>query len=262
MPEWWLLLAMLGSVGLLGLLWSPLLLALPLLVLALAVTLTEAGLSARLSWRGRRRGPGVRTLTASLYLLQPLARLVGRLGYGLTPWRRPDGFGFLVPRSRELEVWSEQWLSCEDRLERIEKTIQANCVVPIRGGDYDRWDIECRGGMLGSARLRHTIEEHGAGRQLVRYRVWPRVSWFGLGLPLLLGLVAALALHDGAHLVAVALGLLAASLGAHALWECGCASGAIVRAVDVGPVEELEQALIELVRETQMPESESVGVQS
>jgi GT2 family glycosyltransferase len=262
MPEWWLLLAMLGSVGLLGLLWSPLLLSLLVLVLALAVTLTEAGLSARLSWRGRSRGPGVRTLTASLYLLQPLARLGGRLGYGLTPWRRPGGFGFLVPRSRELEVWSEQWLPCESRLEAIVKTIQANCVVPIRGGDYDRWDIECRGGMLGSARLRHTIEEHGAGRQLVRYRVWPRVSWFGLGLPLLLGLLATLALHDGARSVAVALGLLAAALGAHALWECGCASGEIVRAVTVGPVEELEQALIERVRETQMPESESVGVQS
>jgi len=262
MPEWWLLLAVLGVVGFLGLSWSPLLFALPLLVLALAVTVTEAGLRAGRSWRGRRCGLGVRTLTTSLSLLQPLARLVGRLGDGLAPWRRPGGSGFLVPRSRDLDLWSEQWHSCEDRLEAIVETIQANSIVPIRGGDYDRWDIECRGGMLGSARLRHTIEEHGAGRQLVRYRVWPRVSWFGLGLPLLLGLLAALALHDGARPAAVGLGVFAAALGAHALWECGCASGAIVRATDSRPAEDFEQALIERVRETQMPESGSVGVQS
>jgi glycosyltransferase involved in cell wall biosynthesis len=262
MPEWWLLLAVLGLVGFLGLSWSPLLFALPLLVLALAGTVTEAGLRAGLSWRGRRGGLGVRTLTASLYLLQPLARLVGRLGDGLTPWRRPGGSGFLVPRARDLDVWSEEWHSSDDRLEAIVEAIQANSIVPIRGGDYDRWDIECRGGMLGSARLRHTIEEHGAGRQLVRYRVWPRVSWFGLGLPLLLGLLAALALHDGAPPAAVGLGVFGAALGAHVLWECGCASGAIVRAADTRPAEELEQALIDRVRETQMPESESVGVQS
>ncbi|MGH3371672.1 MAG: glycosyltransferase family 2 protein, partial [Nocardioidaceae bacterium] len=97
MPEWWLLLAVLGLVGFLGLSWSPLLFAVPLLVLAVAVTLTEAGLSAGRSWRGRRCGLGVRTLTTALYLLQPLARLVGRLGDGLTPWRHPGGSGFLVP---------------------------------------------------------------------------------------------------------------------------------------------------------------------
>jgi GT2 family glycosyltransferase len=262
MPEWWLLLAVLGLVGFLGLSWSPLLFALPLLVLALTLTLTEAGLSAGLSWRGRKCGLGVRTLTALLYLLQPLARLVGRLGNGLTPWRRPGGSGFLAPRPRDLEVWNEEWHSCEDRLEELVKSIQANGIVPIRGGDCDRWDIECRGGMLGSARLRHTIEEHGAGRQLVRYRVWPRVSWFGLGLPLLLGLLAVLAFHDGARWVAFPLGLFAGAVGAHALWECGWASGAIVHTAAARPAEELEQALIDQVRETQMPESESVGVQS
>src|SRR5207247_7974155 len=44
------------------------------------------------------------------------------------------------------------------------------------GGDTDRWDIQVRLGPLGSARLRVAVEEHGQGRQLVRYRVWPRWS--------------------------------------------------------------------------------------
>jgi hypothetical protein len=262
MPEWWLLLGVLGFLGLLGLWWFPLLFALPLLVMALAVTLAEAGLSAHASWRGRRCHLGVRALTASLYVLQPLARLMGRLSYGLTPWRRNGVSGFLVPRPRELKVWSEQWHSAEDRLEAILKSIQARFVVPVRGGDYDRWDLECRGGILGGARLRHTVEEHGAGRQLVRYRVWPRVSRFGLGLPLLLGLLGALALHDGAGPVALGLGVFAAALGGHALWECGCASGAIVRAAGAHRVAEVEPAESGRVREAQRPESESVGVHS
>ena len=46
----------------------------------------------------------------------------------------------------------------------------------VRGGDIDRWDIQVRLGPLGSARLRVAVEEHGQGRQLVRYRVWPRWS--------------------------------------------------------------------------------------
>jgi Glycosyl transferase family group 2 len=261
MPEWWLLLGVLGLVGLLGLSWSPLLVALPVLVFALAITLTEAGLSARLSLRGRRRGLRVRTLTTALYLLQPLARLVGRLGDGLTPWRRPGGSGFIVPRPRNLRLWSEQWHSSEDRLEAIMRSIQASYIVPIQGGDFDRWDIECRGGIFGSARLRQATEEHGAGRQLVRYRVWPRVSWLGLGLPLLFALLALLALRDGAGVDGVVLALCAAVLGGHALWECACSSGAIVRAVDARPLEELEPALIERVREAQIPESGSVGAQ-
>ncbi|HEU5264022.1 MAG TPA: glycosyltransferase, partial [Gaiellaceae bacterium] len=261
MPEWWLLLAVLGLIALLGLSWSPLLIALPVLAFALTITLAEAGLSARLSWRGRRGGLRVHVLTTALYLLQPFARLVGRLGHGLTPWRRPAGSGFLLPRPRELQLWSENWHSSEDRLESIMKSIQASDIVPIRGGDFDRWDVECRGGILGSARLRHTTEEHGSGRQLVRYRVWPRVSWLGLALPLLFALLALLALHDGARLDATVLALVAAVLGGHALWECGCATRAIVRGADARPVEELEQALVERVREAQLPESESVGAQ-
>ncbi len=235
MPEWWLLLALLGIVGLLGLSWTPLLIAVPLLILALALTVTEAAVSASRYWRGRRCGWRRRLLTTSLHLLQPLARLRGRLGYGLTPWRRPGGAGFVVPRHIDVEVWSEHWHASEARLEEIAEAIKASGTVPVAGGDYDRWDLECRGGMLGCARLRHTIEEHGAGRQLVRYRVWPRASWFALGLPILLGLLTALALRDGAWPAALMLGVLAAGGAIHALWECGCATGTILRATEARP---------------------------
>jgi glycosyltransferase involved in cell wall biosynthesis len=260
-PEWWLLLAVLGLVGFLGLSWSPLLVVVPLLVLALGATVTEAGLRLGRSWNGPRFGLRLRLLTTSLYVLQPLARLVGRLGYGLTPWRQPGRAGFVAPWPRDLDVWSEEWQSCEDRLEAILAASQANGFVPIKGGDYDRWDLECRGGMLGGARLRHAIEEHGAGRQLVRYRVWPRVSLFGLGLPFLLGLLAALAFGDGAWPAAAPLGVSAVAGALHALRECGCAYGAMVGAVEMDPAQGLEQVLLTKVRETRIPESTPAGVQ-
>ena len=42
-----------------------------------------------------------------------------------------------------------------------------------------------RGGALGSCQLRMAIEEHGAGRQLVRFRLWPRLSPWGIGVAVL-----------------------------------------------------------------------------
>jgi len=67
--------------------------------------------------------------------------------------------------------------------------------ITISGGDYDRWDFEVRGGLLGSSRARVAVEEHGAGRQLVRMRWWPRASRLGLAFcALCLGLLAAAAL--------------------------------------------------------------------
>jgi hypothetical protein len=45
----------------------------------------------------------------------------------------------------------------------------------MRGGAFDRWDLEVLGGALGAVRVRTAIEEHGGGRQLLRVRAWPRV---------------------------------------------------------------------------------------
>ena len=34
-----------------------------------------------------------------------------------------------------------------------------------RGGDFDQWDLEVRGGLLGYVRALGMAEEHGAGKQ-------------------------------------------------------------------------------------------------
>jgi hypothetical protein len=85
-----------------------------------------------------------------------------------------------------LHLWSEQWQCPLARLQAIEETLRTEGTSGSRGGDYDRWDLEVRGGLFGAARLLAATEEHGAGRQLVRFRLWPRCSAKGLALILLL----------------------------------------------------------------------------
>jgi hypothetical protein len=53
------------------------------------------------------------------------------------------------------------------------------------GNEFRRWDLRIRGGRFGEAALLMVIEEHGQGRQLVRFRLWPcaeRVSIASLAL--------------------------------------------------------------------------------
>src|SRR5207249_11868889 len=91
MPEWYLMVAMLVALSALSRVGSPIKLLLPVLVIAAVPPLTQACVSAmRASFPDTRSDRGARMkrrlLTAALHLLQPLARLRGRLREGLTPW--------------------------------------------------------------------------------------------------------------------------------------------------------------------------------
>ena len=202
MPEWHLVILTLAALSSLAAVWKPLLIATPLLVLAIGAPLVQAALAAeRASFSSasysRLHKLKLRGLTAFLHLLQPLARLYGRLRWGLTPWRC-GAPGPWLPWPRRFAIWSEQWRSPEARLEATEAALRAEGVIAPRGGDYDRWDLEVRGGLLGGARLRMGIEEHGGGRQLVRFRVWPRCTPLGASLVLLFAILAAGAALDEA----------------------------------------------------------------
>src|ERR687886_1347871 len=82
---------------------------------------------------------------------------------------------FAPPLPRTCTVWSEAWRSQEERLAELESALRAEGAPVMRGGDFDRVDLTVRGA-LASTGLRMAIEEHGAGRQLVRVRVLPRPS--------------------------------------------------------------------------------------
>ena len=233
LPEWYLVIVALAALSALGSLWTPLLLALPLLAMAVAMSLAHATLSAtRASFTGLPRSRisrlVLRSLTALLYLLQPLARLWGRLPGGLTPWRRSSP-GFLLPWPRTITIWSEGWNAPEKTLQAIEAALRAYGVAFRRGGDYDRWDLEVRRGMHGSVRMLMANQEHEAGKkQLLIFRTWPLCSPGVLVLTLLFSALSFAAALDYAWAAAMILGGISVLLIIHQLQQCAAASAAAI----------------------------------
>jgi GT2 family glycosyltransferase len=249
MPEWYLLIGLLGLLSIVGIFRQPVLpwtgnapVRVELILLG-AATLALIIRAIRSAWHAPSGSSGnstaIRGVAAVLFLLQPVARLTGRLRGGLTPWRRRGELGFVLPRPRKQDVWSERWRSQTDRLLELERDLRTRCMSVRRGGDTDRWDIQVRVGPLGSARLRVAVEEHGQGRQLVRYRVWPRWS---RGLPplvLLLVIWFAGSLQDD-YYVAAAVGVVLALLLARAVQEAGAGIALLLRTI--GDEVEVERA--------------------
>jgi hypothetical protein len=231
MPEWYLVIAGLGALSALGLLWSPLLLALPLLIASVAALVFKATVGGMhgtvCSAASRFVRLRMRVRTGLLYLLQPAARLSGRLRYGLSPWRRRSAPHLGLPIPRTHSIWSEQWRAPDERVRRLDKALRRIGGVVFSGGDYERWDLYVRGGMLGSMRLRVAVEEHGAGRQFVRIRSWPRFSRIGAAVALGFSLLAAGAAVDGIWAAAAALAGAALLILVSTIQDCATAAGVL-----------------------------------
>lgn len=184
MPEWYLVLAALAAASALGVFVQPLVpgtraapIRIEVLLLAVAsgaVVATALVGAARTCVRDA--GVRIRSLAALLFILQPAARLTGRLRAGLTPWRRRGELGVALPVSCSRRIWSENWRSHAERLLRLEEQLRDRCMTVARGGEYDRWDMDVRIGPLAAARVHVAVEEHGGGKQLLRVRVRPRWS--------------------------------------------------------------------------------------
>jgi O-antigen biosynthesis protein len=246
MPEWYLLVVGLGGLGLLGAAWTPLLAALPLMVIAIGVSITQVvRAAARASFAApgvppaRRRRMMLRGLTAVLHLLQPVVRLWGRLTYGLTPWRRcrrrqvrvyPLGVT-LPPLPRTDTAWSEQWEAAEQRLADVERLLRDRGVPLRRGGEFDEWDLEVRGGLLARARTRMAIEQYPGGRQFVRFRSWPSFSAAGIVALVLAGSLAVCAQLNGATLAAAILAAVAIVTALRAAGDGGAAMNCVADAL-------------------------------
>ncbi len=236
MPEWYLVIAILAALSAVSLRWTRLRPVLALLVLAVCASLLQAGLNAaRASFQSSPRSHHARLrlrgLTAALHLLQSAARLWGRLRYGLTPWRRHGRLGFPLPRRHTSATWTEHGCAPEQRLRDVELAIRSAGAVALRGGPHDRWDLRVRGGIVGTVRLLSATEEHGAGRQLVRVRVWPRYSAAGIILIVLLAGLAVRAALDHEAAVAALFGTVAGLLAARGLQEASGAMAATRRAL-------------------------------
>lgn len=233
MPESYLLVMGIGALGALGLVWSELLLALPIFAAGVFGILWRAFAS---GWRAHRPAIGRSTLdllrrrllTGALFLLQPLARLAGRLLNGLSPWRRRAGRSRAVPLPRTVCIWSERWRGHPQRLEELQQLLVDDGAIVKGGGAFDRWDLHVRPGPLGGARLRTAVEEHGDGKQLMRIKVWPMVSRVATVVLVLLGL-SALAWIDGELRLAASLAVLALVPVLLAASDCSAAVGMVLR---------------------------------
>ena len=225
MPEWYLGVLVLSLLFMVGLYQHPILLGL-ILAAAVLATLLQAVIGAFYSAfdeipRTRGQRLKLRLLTMYCYLVQPVARLSGRLSRGLTPWRMRFPRGLDMPVPREFAVWSETWRSAADRLADFELYLKKQGVCVRRGGDFDRWDLAFRSGVFGSIRVRMAIEEHGNGKQLVRWRSWPVFPKFYLACVLVLALLGLLNIGTRAWPGGVPLLFAAAILALRASMDAG-----------------------------------------
>jgi GT2 family glycosyltransferase len=236
MPEWFLAILVVAGLSLLGTLWAPLLWALPVLAAATLLPVVQSALAAKKAVFEtppasamdslRRRG-----LVAFLHLVQPPARLLGRMQYGLTLWRSPVTFALWRAWPRGHVIWNEHWRSGSSLLEELETVLRDDGAVTTRGGDYDAWDLEVRSGTLGSARASMLVEEHDAGKQLVRARARPRWSAGAVAAILILCGLSIGAGHDGAWAGCAILAAFALGIAVRTVQECAAAMTRIDRAI-------------------------------
>ena len=127
---------------------------------------------------------------------------------------------------RTYKIWSECWRAPEEWLRSVEKAVQGNGCVVLRSGIYDRWDLEVRAGAPGVARIRAAFEEHGAGKQAVKFRCWPKLSAPWVVIALLFAALATGAALDGTWAASGILGPVAALLSLRTFQVCGRAVAA------------------------------------
>lgn len=185
MPEWYFVIAFLVLMTLFGLFFDPLrLTSLTLLAAAVALPVAQAVVSAaRARFTSQPENGWARAklyaITALMHLQQPLARLIGRIKHGLTPWRHRPGLKQKFPlrySAQTFTVWHEKWEDPNETLNKSYAALQQAGYLLKSGGDYDDWDVEIRCGLFARARLRMVTEEHGQGKQLVKFGLFPEYS--------------------------------------------------------------------------------------
>ena len=189
--EWRLMVVGLVMIGALGLAWGPLLSALPLAIAGAAAMMAQASAEAA---RGSYSRPSrsLRLLTAALFVLQPLARLHGRMrargkSRSLNVARVARGVP-LLPR-RVTARWSKVWRDPVAWLTDMRQELQDAGADVRLGSDYDGWDLYVRGGRFGGARLLAAFEDAASRSQSLRFRIWAfpaRTACFASILPLLI----------------------------------------------------------------------------
>ena len=220
MPEWYLLTSLFGLLGLLGFLWKPMFILLPVFIVSILIIFIQAFISAKRNsslQSHQKKKIKYRLLIVLLHMIQPIARLYGRFTNGLTPLRkrgvRLNIKNVFEIKSRVYAYWSEDWKSAEDWLKLVEKNLNLLKTRNKRGYDFDSWDLQVSNGLFARSRSRLTIEEHGMGKQYLKYKCWSVFSIAGFILPIAFLLLSLLALFSGEWIVSSITGLIGLSIG-------------------------------------------------
>ena len=230
MPEWYEVALALMLLSILGYFWKPLLIALPFLFFATAcpiMNVIESIFKAR--YTSKPLSPydliKLRLLTGFLHVIQPLVRLIGRSRYGLSIWRKRTNSHLALPRPKKYEIWSDNWKAPDNWLKSFQAAMIRQGASIKCGGDFDHWDIETIGGLFGFVHSKMAIEEHGGGKQLVRFRSWPVISPFGWSMILIFAVLSVWAAADDAWGVASILIVITLGLMIQTLKDCAYANG-------------------------------------
>jgi hypothetical protein len=238
MPEWFFVVGLLAALSALGVFWQPMFLIAPLLLFAVAAPIAQAvvsGFKASFITKPANHNQEIKLflITSFLHLIQPLARLIGRLKHGLTPWRHRGTEFFRLPISKTVSYWSENWRDVSDRLHNLENALQADGAIVQRNGDFDNgWDLQIRGGMFGGTRLLLLNEEHGQGKQIVRVRTAARGTFFVHALIAVLALLGLFAAFEKELFAASVIGFFAILMTGRAFVEAGYTTAAVLRAIE------------------------------
>ena len=214
MPEWFLVIIVTGLLSLVGITWFPLLIiSLPMFAITLCITMVQAVKNALIgslnefSWFSKFL---MRILIALLHLSQPVAKLIGRMRYGLLPWKGKGEFRLLLPIRREYTIWSETWRSNENWLQLLHDNLCDQKIEVRNGGGYDRWDIQVEPAMLSRSRALMAVEEHGEGRQMLRFCVWPVIPPSLISLVIIFAMLSFWSFVDSSFIASVLLGTISA----------------------------------------------------
>ena len=93
----------------------------------------------------------------------------------------------------------------------------------------------------GGSRLLMAIEEHGGGKQLAWFRVYPRWSIAAVATVFGFGALAVIAAHDSS-VTASTLIVAAVLVVVRGVWESGTAIGAVLEALPIGDDERRDDA--------------------
>jgi hypothetical protein len=154
-----------------------------------------------------------------------MARLLGRMTYNLTPWRRFSKARIGPFYRTEISIWCENWILPSKRLEWLEYNLHKKIPHIKRGGIFDRWDLWLKGGAFGGTRILMAAEDHAQRKQYLRFRLVPHIPSLSRYILGLIGLFFAIAIFLQEFYTAGILGVLLVLFLIRILSDCAIASG-------------------------------------